>query len=212
MGVVVAGDLQTAAAMCQGAFPPAHVHVVAATAVPHVVVRIPLAARREWPEARASLGRLASTCDWLVVAVGPRAQWDDVEERRARAQSLLPLAARLPTQRRLIDDEELLVFRMLAATDTSVHADVVREVLGPVLAQPGGGGRLIATLDALHWNEGSAKRAARKLGVHVKTVHNRLRRLEDLTGLCLDHPPDRLRIDVALYLLRASELGLVLDR
>jgi DNA-binding PucR family transcriptional regulator len=78
-----------------------------------------------------------------------------------------------------------------------------------VLTQPNGTSRrLLGTLDALHWNDGSAKAAGRSMGIHVKTVHNRLRRVEELTGLCLDHPPDRLGLDVALYLLRAHEAGL----
>lgn len=211
VGVVVAPDLQAVALGCKEAFPAAHVHV-AASAVPHVVVRIPLVARGEWPRARAALERLASTSEWLVVTVGPRGDWDDVEERRARAQRLLPLAVTLPTQRRLIDVDELLVFQLLVASEPAVQAGLVQDVLGPVLTHPSGGDRLLATLEALHWNEGSPKRAARKLGVHVKTVHGRLRRIEQLTGLCLDYPPDRMRLDVALYLFRAADAGVATDR
>lgn len=209
IGLVVAPDLRTAERVTRAMVPGARVEQVVTARVPHLSVRVTLHGLEEWPSLRAVFGRLASANDWLVMTVGPRANGDDVERRRARAQALLPLATRLPTSRRLLDVDELLVYQVLAATDAAAQAAVVRDVLGPVLTQPNGTSRrLLGTLDALHWNDGSAKAAGRSLGIHVKTVHNRLRRVEELTGLCLDHPPDRLRLDVALYLLRAHEAGL----
>ena len=209
IGLVVAPDLRVAERVTRAMVPGALVEQVVTARVPHLLVRVTLQGLEGWLPLRAVFGRLASTNDWLVMTVGPRANGDDVERRRARAQALLPLATRLPTSRRLLDVDELLVYQVLAATDAAAQAAVVRDVLGPVLTQPNGTSRrLLATLDALHWNDGSAKAAGRSLGIHVKTVHNRLRRVEELTGLCLDHPPDRLRLDVALYLLRAHEAGL----
>ncbi|HEX2040172.1 MAG TPA: helix-turn-helix domain-containing protein [Acidimicrobiales bacterium] len=209
IALVVAPGLSASERVVRSALPIARVEQVVTTRVPHLVVRVALADIGDWPPLRSAFGRLATGHDWLVMAVGPRGNGDDVERRRARAQALLPLATRLPTSRRLLDVDELLVYQVLVATDTAAQAAVVRDVLGPVLSQPNGTARrLLATLDALHWNDGSAKAAGRSLGIHVKTVHNRLRRVEQLTGLCLDHPPDRLRLDVALYLLRAHEAGL----
>lgn len=209
IGLVVATDLQAAEHATRATVPGARVEQVVTARVPHLVVSVALQGIEGWVPVRAALGRLAIANDWLVMAVGPRGNGDDVERRRARGQRLLPLATRLPTSRRLLDVDELLVYQVLAATDAAAQAAVVRDVLGPVLTQPNGTSRrLLATLDALHWNDGSAKSAGRSLGIHVKTVHNRLRRVEELTGLCLDHPPDRLRLDVALYLLRAHEVGL----
>lgn len=209
IGLVVAPDLRVAERCVRATLPGARAEQVVTARVPHLVVRVTLHGIEGWVSLRTALGRLATANHWLVMAVGPRGNGDDVERRRARAQALLPLATRLPTSRRLLDVDELLVYQVLAATDAAAQAAVVRDVLGPVLTQPNGTSRrLLGTLDALHWNEGSAKAAGRSLGIHVKTVHNRLRRVEELTGLCLDHPPDRLRLDVALYLLRAHEAGL----
>lgn len=149
----------------------------------------------ESDEGAQVLGRLASTHCWLVL-LAPAGSY-------RRAATLLILATRLPTTRRVLAVEELLVYQVLAATSAEEQEAVVQDVLGPVLQLPQGASqRLLATLEALHWNEGSSKATARALGLHSKTVLNRLRRFEEMTGLCLDRPPDRLRIDVALYLLR----------
>ena len=209
IGLVCAGNLAVAERMVRAGVPTGRVERVVTARVPHLVVRVGLRSVDAWPAVRTAFGRLATANDWLVMTVGPRTNGDDVERRRARAQALLPLATRLPTSRRLLDVDELLVYQVLAATDAAARTAVVRDVLGPVLTQPNGTSRrLLATLESLHWNDGSAKAAGRSLGIHVKTVHNRLRRVEQLTGLNLDHPPDRLRLDVALYLLRAHEVGL----
>jgi len=204
VALVVARDLRAAGEACTRAFPSAHLQAVASAAVPHLVVRVPLFRVDQWPEVRGSLGQLAATGEWQVLTVGPRTDWNRVEERRARAQELLPLVGRLPAPRRLFDLDDLVLFNMLATVDTARQLAFVQDVLGVVLEQPASG-RLLATLDTLHWNDGSAKATARMLGVHVKTVHARLRRIEHLTGMRLDHPPDRLRMEVALYLLRATE-------
>jgi hypothetical protein len=209
VGLIVAPDLAAAEQAVRRLLPTARIEQVTMARLPHLVVRVPLRGADGWPAIRMSFGRLTATSGWLVLLAGPRVNGDNVERRRARAQAMLVLASRLPTTRRLLDLDELLVYQVLAATDPAAKAAVVREVLGPILHLPGSAGqRLLATLDALHWNEGSAKAAGRSLGIHVKTVHNRVRRIEELTGLCLDHPPDRLRLDVALYLLRAAEVGL----
>lgn len=188
--------------------PHATVEKVATSRVPHLVVRFPLADRHQWLAVRTSLCRLTTASGWLALAVSPRVDADDAEWRLARGKSLLPLATKLPTARRVLDVDELLVYDVLATATSTARTAVVRDILGPVLRLPGDTGRrLLTTLDTLHWHNGSAKSAARSLGVHVKTIHNRLRRIEELTGLCLDHPPDRLRVEVALYLLRVTEVG-----
>lgn len=156
--------------------------------VPHLAVAVD-------EESRQVVARLAGTHGWLVL-LAPESSY-------RRAGTLLLLATRLPTTRRVLAMEELLVYQVLAATSDEEQDAVVHDVLGAVLALPEAiATRLLSTLEALHWNEGSAKATARALGLHSKTVLNRLRRFEELTGLCLDRPPDRLRVDVALYLLR----------
>jgi sugar diacid utilization regulator len=206
--IVAAPDLHEAERAIRRGMPQTKVEAVVTSRVPHLVVRFPLPDMKQWAEVRASLCRLTVASGWLVLTVAPRVESDDTEWRLARGKGLLPLATRLPSARRMIDVDELLVFDVLATTTSTARTAIVRDVLGPLLRLPGDAGRrLLTTLETLHWHNGSAKSAARSLGVHVKTVHNRLRRIEELTGLCLDHPSDRLRVEVALYLLRVTETG-----
>lgn len=190
VGLVVAADAESAARLLEGnGFGVVQPVPPRAPTVPHLVVPV------KTPVDRQALSRLATAEGWLVL-LAPEASY-------RRAATLLVLATRLPTSRRVLSVDELLVYQVLAATGEDEQEAVVREVLGPVLSLPDPvSSRLLATLEALHWNEGSAKATAHALGLHSKTVLNRLRRFEELTGLCLDRPSDRLRVDVAVYLLR----------
>ena len=190
LALVVACDKEAAVALLERAgLPVTSPTPPRAPTVPHLAVELAT------PDERHALGRLATTEGWLVL-ITPG-------ESYRRAATLLVLATRLPTSRRVLCVEELLVYQVLAATGQDEQEAVVQDVLGPVLALPDQvGTRLLSTLEALHWNEGSAKATAHALGLHSKTVLNRLRRFEELTGLCLDRPSDRLRVDVAVYLLR----------
>jgi PucR-like helix-turn-helix protein len=189
-GLVVAGDVDAATTLLdRNGLQLAHPVPPRVPTVQHLVVSI-----ASLPD-RHTLGRLATTEGWLVLLTP--------ESAYRRAATLLVLATRLPTSRRMLCVDELLVYQVLAATGEDEQEAVVRDVLGPVLCLPDPlAGRLLTTLEALHWNEGSAKSTAHALGLHSKTVLNRLRRFEDLTGLCLNRPSDRLRVDVAVYLLR----------
>lgn len=190
LGLVVAGDAEAAMARLEDSgLRVTHPAPLQAPTVQHLTVAI------ESLSDRQAVSRLATVEGWLVLLT--RA------DSYRRAATLLVLATRLPTSRRVLCVEELLVYQVLAATGEDEQEAVVRDVLGPVLALPDPiVTRLLSTVEALHWNEGSAKATAHALGLHSKTVLNRLRRFEELTGLCLDRPSDRLRVDVAVYLLR----------
>ena len=190
LGLVVACDLDAATEVLERNDIPVTCPVPPrAPTVPHLAVAV------SSPIDRQTLGRLAVSERWLVLLTPPASY--------RRAATLLVLATRLPTTRRVLSVEELLVYQVLAATGEEEQEAVVQDVLGPVLALPDQlAARLLSTLEALHWNEGSAKATAHAMGLHSKTVLNRLKRFEQLTGLCLDRPSDRLRVDVAVYLLR----------
>lgn len=190
VALVVAGDAEAAAARLeQSGLRVLRPTLLQAPTVFHLTVAVDSLSDRQ------ALGRLATVDGWLVLLAPADAY--------RRAATLLVLATRLPTSRRVLCVEELLVYQVLAATGEDEQEAVVRDVLGPVLSLPDPiATRLLSTVEALHWNEGSAKATAHALGLHSKTVLNRLRRFEELTGLCLDRPSDRLRVDVAVYLLR----------
>ena len=190
VALVVARDLAAVSdAVRRAGLSQAMVGPLPSPSVPHFAVTV------DDTESRHALSRLAAAQGWMVL-LAPMSSY-------RQAATLLILATRLPTARRVLHMHEMLVYQVLAATSDEEQEALVNSVLGPVLALPTAlGNRLLTTLEALHWNEGSAKSAAKALGLHSKTVLNRVRRFEALTGLCLDRPPDRLRADVALYVLR----------
>lgn len=190
LGLVVGRDLAAVGEVLRAAgLPEAGMAAPGSPSVPHRTVSV------EDTETRHALARLASAHGWLVLLTPPNGY--------RRATTLLILATRLPAARRMLHVNELFVYQVLASISDEEQEALVNAVLAPVLSLPPAlGNRLLTTLETLHWNDGSAKSTARALGLHSKTVLNRVRRFEALTGLCLDRPPDRLRADVALYILR----------
>jgi hypothetical protein len=138
LALVVARDLAAAVeAMTRHGLRQAPVGPPPSPTVRHVPVAL------DTPDAVQVLTRLAGTHGWLVLMATAGAY--------RRAATLLILATRLPTTRRVLGVEELLVYQVLAATSDEEQEEVVREVLGPVLdLPPGPSQRLLATLEALH--------------------------------------------------------------
>jgi DNA-binding PucR family transcriptional regulator len=71
--------------------------------------------------------------------------------------------------------------------------------LPPAQRQP-----LLETLITLHEKSDSLRAAAGSLHVHPKTVQYRIRRIQELTWYCWGRPCDRLRLDIAMHLLRIA--------
>jgi hypothetical protein len=63
------------------------------------------------------------------------------------------------------------------------------------------GSAYVDTLRAFFESFGDAAAAAKRLGVHVNSVRYRLRRLEELVGLALDDPDQRLLAELQVRLL-----------
>jgi hypothetical protein len=63
------------------------------------------------------------------------------------------------------------------------------------------GGELLPTLRAWFQSVGDARRTADLLGLHVNTVRYRLRRVEEIAGISLDDPDERLLAELQVRLL-----------
>jgi hypothetical protein len=63
------------------------------------------------------------------------------------------------------------------------------------------GGDLLPTLRAWFQSVGDARRTADSLGLHVNTVRYRLRRVEEIAGISLDDPDERLLAELQVRLL-----------
>ena len=97
--------------------------------------------------------------------------------------------------------EHFVVPRVLLG-DEEARARLVEAVLGPLRVR--GGERLARTL--LAWAEAGfeQRRTAHKLGLHVNSVRYRLDRIAELSGLVLDDPETRFRIQLARHVLSAA--------
>jgi hypothetical protein len=95
---------------------------------------------------------------------------------------------------------DLGAYRLIARAASGPEAlELARRVLGPIEEHDRERGRgLLTTLRAYLAEGGSVRAAATQLGVHPHTVQYRLDRVQDLTGLRLSRPEDRMTLDLAL--------------
>lgn len=118
--------------------------------------------------------------------------------RTAQAGRLarIALAATRPSSTTVFADSPV---GMAAAGSPDVAAEVVDEVLGPLVALPAAeSDTLLSALDAWFEADGSVDLAASALFVHPNTVRNRLHRLESLTGRVLASPREAAEVYLAL--------------
>lgn len=142
--------------------------------------------------ARAELGRA-----W--VALGGWGGPGDLPDVRRSADDLLAMAVALydPGVYELGD---LAV--EYAVASSPVRASAAAAAIAPVLRRP----VLRLTLEALIAAHGNLPEAGGRLGVRSEVLHDRLRRIETLTGHAPDHGPglDALRAACAAYALTSA--------
>jgi hypothetical protein len=110
----------------------------------------------------------------------------------------------------LVRSDDLGVYAMLLdprrARDLLVQA---RSLLAPLLAYDEAHGKvLVATLEAFLDAQGRPQDAARRLGIHVNSIHYRMQRVAELLQRTLDDPESRLQLHLACRVLRLGELDL----
>lgn len=95
----------------------------------------------------------------------------------------------------------------LFAGGATERMDLLQDVFGPFAEVPEReAAELFETLDALYETGGSAASLARRLHRHKNTIGNRLRRVRELTGLDMRHPPERLVLETLLRLRRVTDV------
>jgi purine catabolism regulator len=124
-----------------------------------------------------------------------------------QAQQALRLSRRSGARHQVVSYQGLGAFRLLLEVERpEVLRQYVTETLGPLLSYSQDRPTpLLETLEAMveaRWNR---RAAARALRVHVNSLLYRLQRIEELSGLKLDHP--EVRVNVAVALRARSLLG-----
>jgi hypothetical protein len=100
-----------------------------------------------------------------------------------------------------VGEPDLVVPRMLSALPAA-DQETVLDPIRPILALPAAQrSAYVRTLDALHRHGGTHAGAAAVLHVHPNTVRYRTDRIEEMTGMRLADPHDRMRLDLAATLV-----------
>ena len=108
-------------------------------------------------------------------------------------------AGTFPEGRHGITTLEERLPEMLLTGSPEIVPCLLRETLGPLLAQPDQQRELLLdTLVALLANDGSPTHAARTLYCHRNTVLYRLNRIEELTRRSLHNPRDKLLLSLGV--------------
>jgi DNA-binding PucR family transcriptional regulator len=167
----------------------------------HVVVLLATESMADWPEALEKVKEVASQERLIVVPADPTAHVTQLTHVYRRAQPYLTLAHAVGAGAGIVTVKELRLYAVLAGIPLSDRVEFVRDMLGPVLDLPEHKAtELLDTLDAVYRRRGRIADAARALHLHQNSVRYRLNRIEQLTGLCLDVPAERLHLELAMRL------------
>jgi hypothetical protein len=133
------------------------------------------------------------------IGVGrPRSGLAGIAQSYRDARDAVTMAGRLDLPDPVVRARDLLVYQVLFR-DRAAIAELVATVLSPLRQVRGGARSLLDTLSA-YVTTGSAVAAARHLGVSVRTITYRLKRVQELTGFDAVDPVER-------YTLRTAVLG-----
>jgi purine catabolism regulator len=134
----------------------------------------------------------------LLVGIG-----ESVEQHRVRHshEAAGHALARAATGAPVVSWERVVRGGVLGLLDPGKASAFANDLLAPLTEVPG----LRLTLLTFLKHHGSRLKVAEELGIHRNTVRHRLGQVEELTGLNLDDPGDRVSAWVALQAQSADE-------
>lgn len=167
----------------------------------HVIVVVPIATMTAWTDALETVAEVARNERLVVVPVEPTPLVSSLAHLYRRAQRYLRLAHSAGSGPGIVTVRDLRLYAVLARIPLNDRVDFVRDLLGPVLDLPEHkANELLDTLDAVYRRRGRIAEAAVDLHLHQNSVRYRLNRIEQLTGLSLDVPAERLHLELAMRL------------
>lgn len=171
--------------------------------VPHAVVLV--VGEAAWADAVAVIPGVSRREHVHALVVDPVTGVAAIRQAYRRAARMLSVVATVFRSARVATLDGLLVYEVLGSAGEEQRRALVETTLGGVLSQqPDSRDVLMRTLAALLDAEGHGATAAAVLGVHANTVRYRVERIHDLTGLRYDRPAQRLRLDLAVMVLRLA--------
>lgn len=134
-------------------------------------------------------------------------QLQDYQRALSQARQALDLSENLRPAQRISDYQQLGFIKLLSAiADPALLSDFMHDTLGCLIERDRKSPWLLMeTLETLFQENSNVVRAAERLGIHRNTLHQRIQRIEKLTGYAIGHPQFHLNASVALTIWRMSQ-------
>lgn len=134
-------------------------------------------------------------------------QLQDYQRALSQARQALDLSENLRPAQRISDYQQLGFIKLLSAiNDPALLSDFMHDHLGCLIERDRKSPWLLMeTLETLFQENGNVVRAAERLGIHRNTLHQRIQRIEKLTGYAIGHSQFHLNASVALTIWRMSQ-------
>jgi DNA-binding PucR family transcriptional regulator len=172
--------------------------------VPHVVVLV-TSVPKGWRDIVTAADGAAAAHDVYVACVEPVGDVRSVCAAYRRVQRDLGFVPAARSGPGAVATKDVKAYRILACAPLEDRLDFVQQALGPIFdLSETKAVELLDTVESLYDNRGQVPAVATELGIHEKTVRYRLRRVQELTGLGVDVPGDRLQLDMAVRLRRLA--------
>lgn len=127
-----------------------------------------------------------------------------IKQAYGEARQAIQIAQLIGQNRGVVEYDHLSVFHLLLQVkDRTELQRFANQILGPLedydLRRSG---HLVETLHHLFYEDDAPTQIANRLFVHPNTVKYRLRRAQEITGLRMDKPSDRFKLQLALAVAR----------
>src|SRR6184192_626480 len=132
---------------------------------------------------------------------------DDFKPAFTEAQRALDLMVRFGKREQVINYDRLGVYRLLAQVEDRAGLDAFAgRMLAPLIDYDRArGAPLLKTLEVYLQRHGNLRQSARDLHIHLNTLHYRLRRIGEVTGVDLKDADARLDLLLALRVRALAE-------
>lgn len=99
-----------------------------------------------------------------------------------------------------IQYKDIGINRLFLGQDVSEIQQFISDILGPLLSVPGHGSQLEQTLQVYISEDKIAINTAAALGIHINTLYQRLKKIQQVMSIRFDNKDDMLKIQMAFHL------------
>jgi carbohydrate diacid regulator len=138
------------------------------------------------------------------IGISPVSKPRDIQHAYLHAVRALKIAS---PANPIIFDEDLTLEMLLDALNPTLKREFISRSIGSLLHEK----ELLQTIQELFSQNNSMKLTAASLHIHINTLHYRLKKIEDLTGLDLKKTNDMITLYLALLILEEQTNNSRLD-